>query len=97
MMMVLPVTRQRPLPKSLTQPTGIFFLAPQDRVSRAELDKADAQWRALREAAYARAWAEDATLVGSCRSIGDEGRRNAHRSRRRALLRFIRGGASWRP
>lgn len=60
-------TRSRPLPRSLTQPAGITFLDPAHRVSREELDRRDALWRAMRERAYARAWSEEATLVGSVR------------------------------
>lgn len=91
-MLALPVSRQRPLPLSLTHPTGIHFLPPSQRVSPAELDKRDAQWRAIREAAYARAWSEDATLVGSCRSYGDDGRsvHRGDRRRRKAVLKFIK-------
>jgi hypothetical protein len=53
------------MPRSLTQPGGAIFLDPAHRVSREELDRRDARWRALRERAYARAWSDDATLVGS--------------------------------
>jgi hypothetical protein len=53
------------MPRSLTQPGGAVFLDPAHRVSREELDRRDARWRALRERAYARAWSDDATLVGS--------------------------------
>ncbi|PWN35632.1 uncharacterized protein FA14DRAFT_172245 [Meira miltonrushii] len=60
-------TRSRPLPRSLTHPAGITFLDPAHRVSREELDRRDARWRAMRERAYARAWSEEATLVGSVR------------------------------
>ncbi|PWN26732.1 hypothetical protein BDZ90DRAFT_260992 [Jaminaea rosea] len=63
----------RCLPKSLTHPTGIYFLPPAQRVTLAELEAADKQWRALREAAYMRSWAEDATLVGSARYIAAGG------------------------
>lgn len=52
------------MPRSLTQPGGAIFLDPAHRVSREELDRQDARWRALRERAYARAWSDDATLVG---------------------------------
>jgi hypothetical protein len=104
--LALPVTRNRPLPRALTQPTGIAFLPPNLRVSTEELNRQDAQWRALREAAYARAWAEDATLVGSIVSYGNgeaggERRGSASRSRRRkkrkalkALLKWIELGGS---
>lgn len=104
--LALPVTRNRPLPRALTQPTGIAFLPPNLRVSTEELNRQDAQWRALREAAYARAWAEDATLVGSIVSYGNgeaggERRGSVSRSRRRkkrkalkALLKWIEMGGS---
>jgi len=52
---------------ALMQPVGIRILEPTQRVSREELDRRDARYRAFRERAYARAWAEDATLVGSVR------------------------------
>lgn len=93
------VYRARPLPSSLTKPMGVFVLPPSHRVSLAELDRADAQWRALREAAYARAWAEDATLVGSSRSMtgGSSHGENAARRRRRQLLRrLLRADVWWR-
>ncbi|CAD6913026.1 unnamed protein product [Tilletia controversa] len=60
-------------PRSLTHPAGIIFLDQSQRVSRTELERRDARWRALRDRAHARAWAEDATLVGSLRSYGDSG------------------------
>lgn len=46
------------------QTNGIVFLHPSERVPRSELDRRDRCYRAKREAEYARAWAEDATLVG---------------------------------
>lgn len=55
------------MPRSLTHPGGAFFLDPAHRVTREELDRRDARWRALRERAYQRAWSDDATLVGSIR------------------------------
>lgn len=55
------------VPKSLMSPGGAFFLDPAHRVTRDELNRRDARWRALRERAYARAWSDDATLVGSVR------------------------------
>ncbi|KIS67468.1 uncharacterized protein UMAG_04566 [Mycosarcoma maydis] len=51
--------------RALRQPAGIVFLHPSERVSRSELDRRDRCYRAKREAEYARAWAEDATLVGT--------------------------------
>ncbi len=57
----------------LSVPVGVRILEPTQRVTRAELDKRDARYRAYRERAYARAWAEDATLVGSVRSYGENG------------------------
>lgn len=53
------------VPRSLTTPGGAIFLDPAHRVSGEELNRRDARWRALRERAYARAWSDDATLVGS--------------------------------
>lgn len=53
-----------PLPKALRQPAGIVFLHPSERVSRVELERRDKQYQAIRAAEYARAWSEDATLVG---------------------------------
>ncbi|KAK0567633.1 hypothetical protein OC861_002588 [Tilletia horrida] len=69
----MPSTTFACCPRSLTHPAGITFLDQSQRVSRVELERRDARWRALRERAYARAWAEDATLVGSMRSYGDSG------------------------
>ncbi|KAN0062572.1 hypothetical protein ACQY0O_005104 [Thecaphora frezii] len=51
------------VPRSLRQPVGIVILHPSERVSRRELERYDAQWRASRDAEHARSWAEDATLV----------------------------------
>lgn len=85
-MMNMTIPLSRSLPHSLTRPIGITVLPPDQRVTTAELERRDAEWRALREAAYARAWAEDATLVGSSRgSILASNRR-----RRKALLKFIK-------
>ncbi|UZJ53112.1 hypothetical protein CBS101457_002432 [Exobasidium rhododendri] len=53
------------VPRSLTHPGGLIFLDPAHRVSREELDRRDARWRALRDRAAVRVWSDDATLVGS--------------------------------
>ena len=53
---------------ALTRPVGIRILEPTQRVSREELDRRDARYRAIRERAHAKSWAEDATLVGSIRT-----------------------------
>ncbi|PWN54314.1 hypothetical protein IE53DRAFT_216204 [Violaceomyces palustris] len=70
------------VPLALTQPAGIRFLHPDERVSRVELERRDARWRAKREAEHARSWAEDATLVGSVHSGGGGGGGGGGRSRR---------------
>jgi hypothetical protein len=80
------------VPRSLMTPGGAVFLDPAHRVSSEELYRRDARWRALRERAYARAWSDDATLVGSVHlytvaafregSLRDfEGRNSGHRRR----------------
>ncbi|KAK0530753.1 hypothetical protein OC834_002122 [Tilletia horrida] len=77
----MPSTYLSCCPRSLTHPAGITFLDHRQRVSRVELEKRDARWRALRERAYARHWADDATLVGSMRSYGDSGSMHYRSSR----------------
>lgn len=96
--MVLTITLSvgcRPLPASLTHRVGVTFLPPDLRVTTAELERKDRQYRARREAAYARAWAEDATLVGSIRTLTrDDDRRSVYsgrmtRRRRKALMKLV--------
>ncbi|KDN41864.1 hypothetical protein K437DRAFT_169086 [Tilletiaria anomala UBC 951] len=78
---------------ALTRPVGVRILEPTQRVSREELDRRDARYRAYREKAHARAWADDATLVGSVRSYGDNGTLHRGRGRRHRRSPFIIGGA----
>ncbi|ETS60195.1 hypothetical protein PaG_05736 [Moesziomyces aphidis] len=66
--------------RALRQPAGIVFLHPSERVPRSELDRRDRCYRAKREAEYARAWAEDATLVGTIIYNTDSNRISADRA-----------------
>jgi hypothetical protein len=94
------------MPRSLTHPGGAIFLDPAHRVSREELDRRDARWRALRDRAHVvRVWSDDATLVGSMQHYAVSalrdfeertlGRSTSNMSRRVESNSSIRGGRSF--